>query len=145
MTTTTDSSVSHAPKLSPGDRRQLCRDLATREQTPAAIARKYGITRQSVRVFAKRHATEIDAIAARLDDDFAGLWIADKGQRISAAQDDYELSLAGEYAGHYEHIRTRTQIRSAVAEELGQLPPRATVTVVPVTHVVVDVDLEALT
>lgn len=145
MTETSNSSVSRAPKLSPGDRRQLCRELATGDVPRAQLARKYGMARSSVTAFAKTHAAEIDAIAARLDDDFAGLWIADKGQRISAAQDDYELSLAGEYAGHYEHIRTRTQIRSAVAEELGQLPPRASVTVVPVVHVVQGVDLEALT
>lgn len=129
----------------PWERRQLCRELATGEHTYTALGKRYGVSRQAISAFAKRYAREIDDIKARLDDEFAGLWIADKGARIAAYQADLEMSEAGgEFAGHYEHIRTRTQILRAVAEELGQLPPRATVVVSPVVHIIEGVDLEAL-
>lgn len=128
----------------PWERRQLCRELAT-GQTHRALGKKYGVTHQAITAFAKRHAAEIDAIKADLDDEFAGLWIANKQARLAALQADFELSADGEYAGHYEHIRTRTQLARAIAEELGQLPPRATVAIVPVQHLLEGVDLDALT
>ena len=145
MTELVNGSAS-SPKLTPVQRRQLCRALAVNEVTRAQLARDYGVSRPAITQFAKRHGTEIEAIKARLDDEFAGLWIADKGNRLAAYQGDYDLSAEGEYAAHYEQIRTRTQILHNVAEELGQLPPRATVAVLPVVHVIRgDVDLDALT
>lgn len=131
--------------VKPWERRQLCRELATGELTRAQLARRYGLARSSITRFAQRHALEIDQIKASLDDEFAGLWIASKGARIAVYQSDLELSEGNEsFGSHYEQIRTRTQILRAVAEELGQLPPRQTVAVVPVVHVVEGVDLEAL-
>ena len=130
--------------VKPWERRQLCRELAAGELTRAQLARKYGINRSGITRFAQRHAREIDDIKANLDDEFAGLWIASKAARIAAYQADAERSEDGGYGSHYEQIRTRLQIYRAVAEELGQLPGRTTVTVVPVVHVVEGVDLEAL-
>lgn len=143
MTSSTEIDVSVARR--PWERRQLCRELATGE-TQAALGRKYGVTRGAISAFAKRHASEIDAIKADLDNEFAGLWVAQKAARIAAMQADLEMSLENEeYAAHYEQVRTRTQIHRAIAEELGQLPPRATIAVIPVTHIVGgDVDLDQL-
>lgn len=128
----------------PWERRQLCRELATGEQTRAALARKYGLSRGAITQFAQRHAREIDDIKAALDDEFAGLWVADKAARLAVYQADIEASADGPYSGHYEQVRTRQAGLRAVAEELGQLPPRATIAVVPVQHVLEGVDLEAL-
>lgn len=141
---TDDSDDVKSPVERAWDRRTLCRELATGEVKRAALARKYGISPAAITAFAKRHAREIDEIKASLDDEFAGLWIADKANRIAAYQADVEASAEGAYGSHYEQIRTRTQILRAVAEELGQLPPRATVSVVPVVHIIEGVDLEAL-
>lgn len=134
------------PELKPWDRRILCRELATGDMTRAQLARKYGINRSGITRFAQRYAAEIAAIKAQLDNEFAGLWIADKAARIAAYQADLEASEEhATYGSHYEQIRTRTAILRAVAEELGQLPPRATLTVMPVVHVIEGVDLEQLT
>ena len=135
---------SHAPKLKPWDRRALCRDLATAEQTRAALAVKYGISRSAVSHFAKANKAEIDAIKADLTNVYAGLWIADQVRRLAAYQADLELSEDGDYGSHYEQIRTRTAILKAVAEETGQLPARTTVTIIPVSHVYEGVDVEVL-
>jgi hypothetical protein len=146
MTTTAVDSSDYQTKLSPADRRELCRALAAKDERPATLARRYGVSRQYVAQFAQQHATEIRTLRDKLDDDFAGLWIADKGARIAAYQDDYERSLDHpRYGDSFEHIRTRTQISQAVAEELGQLPPRQQISVQSVTHVIVGVDLDALT
>ena len=139
-----DSRNGSRSSLLPWQRHKLVRELAAGDRTSAQLGRDYGMTAGAVRKFKHDHKAEVDAIVAAAGDEFAALWIADKGQRLAAAQEDYEVSLAGEYAGHYEHIRTRTQIRSAVAEELGQLPPRQTVTIVPVEHVYIGVDVDAL-
>lgn len=127
------------------ERRQLCRELAAGEMTGAALARKYGVTRQAISAFRKRHAREIDEIKADLNDQFRGLWIASKEARIAAYEADYEMSAGGEYAGHYDQVKARTAILHAVSEELGQLPNRsATVAIVPVAHIIEGVDLDAL-
>lgn len=126
------------------ERRTLCRELATGEQSNAALARKYGISRPAVTQFARRHAGEIAAIKGQLDDEFAGLWIASKAARIAAYQADYDAAADSDKSDHHEWIKARTSILGAVAEELGQLPPRATIAVIPVTHVIEGVNLDAL-
>jgi len=145
---TTDVAVNGStwrPKLTPGDRRQLCRALAAGEVTRAQLARRYGVSRAYITQFARMYAAEIDQIKARLEDEFAGLWVADKAARIAAHQADYEMALDSPRADHHEWIKTRTQVLHAVAEELGQLPPRTQVNVAAVTHIIEGVDLSALT
>ena len=133
-----------AKRIAPWLRRTLCRELAAGEVKRAALARKYGVTPAAITLFAKRHGAEIDAIKRDLDDQFAGLWIADKAARIATYQADLEQSSTGGFGTHFEQIRTRTQILRAVAEELGQLPPRTTLMVMPVVHILEGVDPEAL-
>ena len=129
----------------PWVRRARCQELAAGKKTRAQLAREWGISRQTVTQFAQRHAAEIREIREHLDDEFAGLWIASKGARIAAYQADLEASATSGYGGHFEQVRTRAQILRQVAEELGQLPGRTGVVVVPVTHVLVDVNLDDLT
>jgi hypothetical protein len=132
-------------KLGPGMQRSLCRDLAGREITRSAMARKYGVSPAYVTKFAKQRAPEIEAIRQRLEDEWAGLWIARKEARLAAYEADYEAAAHAKYASHHEWIKARTAILRAVAEELGQLPPRATLTVLPVVHIVEGVDTRELT
>jgi hypothetical protein len=131
-------------KLSRADQRQLQRELATGDVMRADLARRYGVTRGYVTIFAKQYAREIADIKAQLDDEFAGLWIAQKEQRIAAYQAEYERALRHPRRDHFEWINARRQILHTVAEELGQLPPRQTVTVVPVVHIIENVNLELL-
>ena len=131
-------------KIRPWQRRELCRELATGEVRRTVLARKYGVVPSTITDFAKRYAAEIDAIKSRLDDEFAGLWIANKEARMAQYQEDYEASERHDKSEHFEWVRVRTQILHQVAEELGQMPPRAEITVMPVVHVLEGIDLEAL-
>jgi hypothetical protein len=131
-------------KLTPMDRRQLQRDLAAGELTRAQIARRFGVGTSYISKFARQYAWEIDQIKAALTDRFAGLWIASQESRIVAYQEEYALAMGSDKHDHHEWIKARTAILHTVAEELGQLPPRATVVVQPVTHVIVGVDMDDL-
>ena len=132
-------------KLNRFDQRKLQRALAAAEQSRAEIARSFGVSTSYVSQFAKTYAADIDAFKRDLDNRFAGLWIADKEARIQAYQADFQMALDSDKADHHEWIKARSAILHDVAEELGDLPPRATIAVVPVTHVIVGVDPDALT
>jgi predicted transcriptional regulator len=127
----------------------LCRELASKEQTRTALAEKYGVSQPAISQFAKRHAQRIEEIRANLDDEFAGLWIAKKRNRITAYQADVELidtkaQKDGATMADADMIRVKTTIMKAVAEELGQLPARVTVTVTPVEHIFMGVPMDEL-
>lgn len=127
----------------PGYRvQELCRELASGEVTRANLARKYGVNRSSITRFARRHRGRIEEIRRNLDDEFAATWIASKTRRIEALQADYEASAGSYYTVHYEHIKARTAILRAVAEELGQIPNKSSVTIGGfVRHELVGVDV----
>lgn len=132
-------------KLTPADRLDLIRALAAGDARRSDLARRYGISRPYVTQFAQENARQIDAVRRDLDNEFAGLWIADKAKRIAAYEADHDLSAGGDYAAHYEQVRTRAQILRNVAEELGQLPRGNTAVIVPVVHVIEGIDTAQLT
>jgi hypothetical protein len=123
---------------------QLMRDLAAGERKRSELARELGVERSTITRFAQRHAREIDEIRAHLDDEFAGNWVAQKQRRLDAYRADFELSASCPRADYHEQIRVRSQILIAVAEELGQLPPRNMAVTATVRHVIESVDLEDL-
>jgi DNA-binding transcriptional regulator GbsR (MarR family) len=135
---------SDSRKLTPFDRRKLQRAIAEGDRKRVQIARDFGVSPAYITQFAKRYAREIDEIKRDLDDAYAGLWIADKENRILAYQTEYTMALGSDRANHHEWIKARTAILHTVSEELGQLPPRATVAVMPVVHIIEGVDVEGL-
>lgn len=130
------------PRIAPHRYLELCRDLARGERTQASLAAEHGVSGAAISKFRKRNERRIAEIAANLDDEFAGIWIADKTKRLQAYQGDYELIAA---SGFHEHVKSRTAILKAVAEELGQLPGRTTVSVTPVIHIIEGVSVDELT
>lgn len=116
----------------PWVRTELIRALASGESV-SALAARYGVSRQAVDSFMRRHAERIADVASRLDDEFAGLWAASKVARISVLQaqiediadtmDDPERAArAGMQAA--EMHRVQQQALRAIADELGQIPAR---------------------
>lgn len=108
------------PLEKPFTRRQLIRELATLTGTQAALAKKYSVAESSITAFKQRHATEIAAVQAAAEDEFAGLLIAQKEHRLAAYDDLYDQAdRAGDRA-------SATRILRNVAEEMGHLPSRVT-------------------
>lgn len=73
----------------PQYRPRLIGDLAAREPYEK-LAERYDVAVSSISDFAKRHRAEIETQAADLENQFAGLWIADKRARLAAYQEDVE-------------------------------------------------------
>lgn len=74
----------------PWVRRQLIHELARGEETQTFLAERHQVTKQAITEFKHRHATEIDQVRGDLENEFAGLWVADKQNRIAVYQDEIE-------------------------------------------------------
>jgi len=136
------------------ERMALIRLLALGEKNAAELARERDVTASGIRAFARRYADEIEAVRTNIRDEYAGLWIAQKRERLTAYQQNAELitreieALAdgrvtvhggesdgeeaddgadslGDISGAIGRL-TRAYDRAlrSVAEELGQLPTR---------------------
>lgn len=110
-------------------RLQLIRELALGEKTSLELGEKYGMTAGSIRGFATRNKAEIEHVKANIDDEYAGLWIADKRNRIAEYEADVgqiNTELAKETDDRL--IRTKAAVLRQAAEELGQLTQKVETT-----------------
>lgn len=99
-------------------RRKLMRELALGEKTHAQLAAEYGATREAVSRFKARHAQEIEDIIARSDDEFAGILITQKANRLAMYQEQVEQ------AEDRKDWKLVARLLRQVAEEMGHLPSR---------------------
>ncbi len=105
----------------PGTRRRVMTELARGEKTQQQIADEYGVAKSSITEFKQRHRDQIDEIARDIENEFAGLWIADKLNRLDELQGLYADDMTP------RERETRASILRAAAEELGQIPNRTTI------------------
>jgi hypothetical protein len=130
--------------FAPWELRQLLRDLAMFSEGGKALAAMYNVSVGSLEVCKHRHKREIEEIRLDLENKFAGMWIANKEMRIAAYMAEFENLNESDYRNHHEWSKARQACLKAVAEELGQLPGRANIIVIPVQHIVVGVNTEDL-
>ncbi len=112
-------------------RAQLLRELAQGEQTMTQLAAKYGVTIGRISQINKEDAERIAAIKEDLENEFAGLWIAQKYNRLAEYQAMAEriLDRVGEEIDPDDEQavqleRLRANVLKSVAEELGHLPSK---------------------
>lgn len=125
-------------------RHALKRALAIGVATQQELGDQFGLSRSGVAQFARRHAAEIQDIRENMDDPFAGILLARKENRLLAYVDEVRRLDEHPNADHHLWSAARQQAIHHIAEELGQLPPRMTVTVQPVTHVIEGVSVDDL-
>jgi hypothetical protein len=120
---------------------RLVRDLAIGELPQNKLAEMYGVSGASITNFKKRHLYEIEEVRNNLADEYAGVWVAQKMERIRAYQQKVEEMLEGRTPRHAEVLMG---LLKGVAEELGDLPARTQVNVSneTVTYQVVGIPLE---
>lgn len=135
-------------KLGGLKRRQVIRLLAAEEITRSEIARRYDVSPAAITQFADKHAEEIKAVRANMDDEFAGILIAQKASRLAAYGELYEIattptpkiSANGKTVEVFEvdeetgegkssmvmevDVRAAATVLKQAAEEMGQLPTR---------------------
>lgn len=105
---------------------RLVRDFALGEKTGKELAEIYGCSVTSISAFKKRHAMEIEEVRNNLADQYAGVWVARKLDRIREYQNAAEKMAAGQSPRNQEVL---VSILKAVAEELGDLPARTQVNI----------------
>lgn len=113
--------MANAGQLEKGWRRAaLIRDLATQEKTQVQLAEAYGVGQPAISQFATRHADDIAAVRAKIEDKWAALWAADKFNRVAELQADIEgIDADGPDADKL--LRVKHAALRQIAEELGQL------------------------
>lgn len=107
-------------------RHRLIRELALGEKRNMDLAAEYGVSSTSITNFKNRYAFEIEEVRNNLADEYAGLWVARKKERIAELQAAAEKMAKNESPRNAEVLVT---ILKAAAEELGQLPARTQVNI----------------
>lgn len=105
---------------------RLIREIALGEKTGKELADQYGVSQNSMSAFKKRYAVEIEEVRNNLADEYAGVWVAQKLDRIRQYQEAAEKMASGASPRNQEVL---VSILKAVAEELGDLPARTQVNV----------------
>lgn len=122
-------------KWARGHRKQLIlRDLAEGKMTYGKIAEKFGISVSRVSDIARWPASReiIEAMRQDLEDQFAGLWVAKKQNRIADYEqqiEDIDETMRNALTVDPALVRARAALVRSVAEEMAQLPNRVTVQV----------------
>jgi len=117
------------PLRKPHVKHRLVHELARGEKTHDKLAGEYGVGRSGISEFASRHAAKIEEVRADLENEFAGLWIAQKAARIAELAEMYDDDTLDP-----EERKIRKDLLRAAAEELGQIPNKAVVSLAqPVT------------
>lgn len=129
-------------KLSGRVGRALARELALTDTSQTALAEKYGVVQSSIAEFKQRRAEEIAAIAADADNEYAGMWIAQKQARLAELSRIFDTAMAptpkitnkGALARAEDGTvineidgRAAMQALKQAAEELGQLATRVNI------------------
>jgi hypothetical protein len=109
------------PLEKPWRKRSVMRDCALGDMTIVQLAEKYEVSNTAITDFKRRYREEIQAIIDDAENEFAGIWIASKEQRLSAYRDLWER------AWEDEDFSLCSKIEKQVAEEMGHLPGRITV------------------
>lgn len=142
----------HNRKLShPAIKLKLIRELALSGKTQRQLAEEYGVVESSMTEFKQRNADAVNAVREDAANEFAGIWIADKANRVMAykeqvefIQDRIEQGLEDDPVASLKVVQAGLK---AVAEEMGQLTARVAVqadVTAKVNYRVEGVDTEAL-
>lgn len=116
----------------PGRRRKLQRELARGEKTMRELAREYGVDHKAITKFRDRHEAVIEDMRQAIDDEFAGLWIAQKSERLAEMIELYDDGTSP------RDRETKLSVLRHAAEELGQIPNRTTIDFAQPVHVVIE-------
>ena len=111
------------PLERPMTRRALQEDLAKSGKSQKELGDKYGVRQPSIAAFKKRHQEKINQIIDEAGDKFAGILIARQEARLEMYNEMAERLME---AGDHKSVALAQRALRAVAEELGHLPGRVT-------------------
>lgn len=132
---------------------KLIQQLASGKYTQRELAREYGVSGVAVYLFNKRHKQRIEQVKADLENEMAGLWIAEKKNRVAhyqamseAVDTSIEIAMNMGDVAPYQLVKIKAKLLEAVAGELGQLPARLAqnISAEKITYLIPGIDLEKL-
>lgn len=125
---------------------ELIRELAAGTKSQDELAKQFGCSQPAIHYFKQRNQDRIDKQAADLDNKFASLWVSQKENRIAQLQSDLDELEASESSHDPRVVKVKAHLAHQIAEEMGQLPNRTSVSVEAqtVNYQVEGVDLDAL-
>lgn len=127
---------------------RLLHDLAAGSKHQSELAKQYGVTEGRISQIKSENIDRIEAIRANAENEFSGLWIADRKNRIAEYESDVEdineslMSSNLEKMVHPYLLSAKHRALKSAAEETGQL---TTNFAAKVEYNVTGVDTERLT
>lgn len=127
---------------------RLIHDLALDAFTERALAEQYDVSQPSIHEFRDKHSYQIMMARDHIESEVAGLWIAEKVNRLAELEDDVEhineaLATVPAEDRPRLYLAKHRALRNA-AEELGQLAPKRVDANVTVRYEIANVDMKAL-
>lgn len=123
---------------------RLILQLAQGDRTQTELGAEYGVSQPTISVFASRHRDEIEARRVRIAEEYFGVWIAEKVNRIVECQADVDaINDAMGDTPDEKLLKVKLAILRQVSEELGQLKQNVELTA-KITYAVEGVDLTGL-
>lgn len=124
---------------------RLIRDLAISGRSQKDLAQEYGVTQGAISHFGRNHKHEIEQVREDSANEYAGLWVAKKLNRLAELQRLFEE--LDEQPITPNSVNTMKSLMRDVAEELGDIPTKAgvNVNIANVKYEVATIDLENLT
>lgn len=124
---------------------RLIRELAVSGKPQNQLAEEYGVTQGAISHFKVKHEMEIGRVSEAAADEYAGLWISGKLNRLAELQ-----ALAEELTDKPITPRSAEVIKGILrdaAEELGDIPNKTgvNVNIANVKYEIENVDLSDLT
>ena len=123
-------------------KQELIRELAVGKISQTDLAARYGVGPSAVAEFKRRHAVDVERARDSLNDEWVGLWVADKRNRLAGLQAQIEnledMPTSARTAEVY------AKLLRDVAEELGDITNKNKVEVDVVRYEINGVSLENL-
>lgn len=128
-------------RLTQDEKMLIVTELASGRFSQKSIAQRHDLSEQRISQIKQEHQTLFDSVRDAQLDDITADMIRQQEWRLTQYARDME-KLDSQW--HSESVKARSQILKNVSDELGQGTPRAQITIRPVEHVIVDVDLADL-
>jgi len=129
----------HRPLATGWAKAQVIHELAVGEVTQKELAERFGVTQGSIAQFKKRNMPLIEARQEKLADEYAWLWIADKGARLGALQDAAEGLIGMELTP--TTASTLSRLLKDAKEELEPLGNKNNINIQLATYELANIDI----
>lgn len=122
-------------------KQQLIRELAEGKLSQTHLATKYGVGQSGIAEFKRRHTAEVERAHDSLHDEWVGLWVAEKRNRLAGLQAKAEEleDLPGA-----RNAEVYAKLLRDVAEELGDITNKNKVEIDVVRYEITNIDTEDL-